>query len=349
MAKKKYSRLTINEREIILKGLSEGKTQKEIANDLGRHPSTLSREINKIEMNKSSYSPNNGQQEACKQARKRKRKYKINTEKKLANYIEEKLKIKWSPELISAILKKLFPNQPHMHVSHETIYRYIYSTKNKLRRQELINYLKQSRKRRKPRKRAGSKGSRIRNLTPIHERPDTAEDREEPGHWEGDLVIGKDHKSAIGTLVERTTRFTIIVTFEGTPNSLAVVRGFAAALGVLPAHMKKSLTYDRGMEMAAHQYFTEITGIPVFFADAYSPWQRGTNENTNGLIRDYYPKKTDFRGIDHMKITSVASALNLRPRKVLEYYTPNQFFVWLSTNSWATASDFLVRQYALVV
>jgi IS30 family transposase len=183
----------------------------------------------------------------------------------------------------------------------------------------------------------------------IHDRPDTVEDRQEPSHWEGDLVIGKDHKSAIGTLVERTTRFTIIVSFVGTPNAITTAHAFAAALGVLPTHMKKSLTYDRGTEMASHQRFSELTGIPVFFADPYSPWQRGTNENTNGLIRDYLPKGTDFREIDDARLIAIESALNSRPRKTLEYHTPEQLFSWLNHGAEATVEGFLTHSYPVVI
>jgi transposase, IS30 family len=236
-----------------------------------------------------------------------------------------------------------------MQLSHETIYRYIYSIEDKECRIALINCLRQSRKRRKPRRKDGFKRSAIRNLVSIHERPNTAKDREEPGHWEGDLIIGKNHKSAIGTLVERTTRFTIIVSFLGTPNAIATTHAFAAALGVLPSHMKKSLTYDRGTEMAAHQRFTELTGIPVYFADPYSPWQRGTNENTNGLIRDYLPKGTDFREIDDEQLITIESALNSRPRKTLEYHTPEQLFNWLNQRVESTVEGFYIHCYPFVV
>lgn len=345
MTEKLYSRLTIEEREILLKGLAEGRTQKSIAKELNRNPSTISREIRRCKMNCLTYRPSIGNKDAKKKSVNRKRKYKIFTNSELTNFIEEKLEIKWSPEQISAILKREFENQLHMNISHETIYRYIYSIDDKEHRHKLIDCLRQSRKRRKPQKKGGAKRTTIRNLVSIHDRPYTAVDRKEPGHWEGDLVIGKDHKSAIGTLVERTTRFVIIVSFIGTPNAITTAHAFAAALGALPGHMKKSLTYDRGTEMAAHQRFTEITGIPVFFADPYSPWQRGTNENTNGLIRDYLPKGTDFRDINDESLIYVESALNDRPRKTLDYNSPSQIFSWLSRSTEASVDGFFEHCY----
>lgn len=349
MAKKEYLRFTINEREILLKGLAEGRTQKWISEELSRSPSTISREIRRGEMFRSSYRPSSGQKDAEYQSTKRRRVYKLLINKELSEFIEEKLKLKWSPEQISGVLRKTYPDQPGMHISHETIYRYIYSIEDKEHRIALVNCLRQSRKRRRPQRKDGSKRTTIRNLVSIHERPDTVKDREEPGHWEGDLVIGKDHKSAIGTLVERTTRFTIIVSFVGTPNAITTAHAFAAALGVLPSHMKRSLTYDRGTEMAAHQRFTELTGVPVFFADPYSPWQRGTNENTNGLIRDYLPKGTDFREVDDEKLIVIESALNSRPRKTLEYHTPKQLFSWLSQRAESTVEGFFIDRYPFVI
>lgn len=349
MANKKYVRFSIEEREILLKGLAEGKTQKAIAEELDRHQSTISREIRRIKMNRFSYRPSSGQKDADQQSIKRKRVYKLLINEELVGFVEEKLRIKWSPEQICGVLKKDFSGEPDMQLSHETIYRYIYSIEDKEHQKELIGCLRQSRKRRKPRKKGASKRTTIRNLVSIHDRPDTVEDRQEPGHWEGDLVIGKDHKSAIGTLVERTTRFTIIVSFVGTPNAITTAHAFAAALGVLPTHMKKSLTYDRGTEMASHQRFSELTGIPVFFADPYSPWQRGTNENTNGLIRDYLPKGTDFREIDDARLIAIESALNSRPRKTLEYHTPEQLFSWLNHGAEATVEGFLTHSYPVVI
>lgn len=346
MAQKEYSRLSINEREILFKRLAERKRQKEIAKELSRHPSTISREIRRAGMNRSSYLPFAADQNSQALSFNRRRKYKILENQELANFVEEMLKAKWSPEQIAGTLKKVSPVNT---VSHESIYRYIYSIENKDHRNALINCLRQSRKRRRPRKQGKSRRTTIRNLVSIHERPIEVETREEPGHWEGDLIIGKDHKSAIGTLVERTTRFVIIVSFEGNHSTSEVVRGFAAALGIFPPHMKKSLTYDRGTEMSGHQWFTKITGIPVFFADPYSPWQRGTNENTNGLIRQYFPKGSDFRDVDDPVYASVVLELNQRPRKTLDFCNPKEMFQWFLKSSGTDVHDFYASSYMRAV
>lgn len=346
MAQKLYTRLSVAEREILFKHLAEGWSQKDIAIELGRNPSTISREITRVGMTKSTYSLNLGEKHASIESKKRKRKFKLVENQELAKFVEDKLKQKWSPEQISGILD----SEPSLRISHETIYRYIYSIGNKEHRDVLVNSLRQSRKRRRPRKRPGSmRRTTIRNLISIHDRPDEVKNREIPGHWEGDLIIGKDQKSAIGTLVERTTRFTIIVSFQGNHASREVCHAFAAALGVLPTHMKKSLTYDRGTEMSGHQRFTEISGIPVFFADPYSPWQRGTNENTNGLVRQYLPKKTDFREVSDDKLLKIQNELNVRPRKGLDYFDPKQIFEWFCKHKETTINDFYVYQYPLAL
>jgi len=331
MAQKVYSRLSIEEREILYKKLAEGTKQSQIAKELDRHPSAISREIRRNGMNRETYRPTKAEQNSKQQSLKRRKKLKLVQNPDLTAFVEDKLMEKWSPEQISWVLKKVSSNSSTQ-ISHETIYRHIYSIENKEHKSSLINCLRRSRKRRRPRKRGSKKRTTIRNLVSIHARPRAVENREEVGHWEGDLVIGKDHQSAIGTLVERTTRRTIIVSFSQNHSTKEVVLGFAAALGILPTHMKKSLTYDRGSEMAGHTKLTEITGIPVFFADPYSPWQRGTNENTNGLIRTYFPKGTDFNEIDDERILTVQNALNERPRKCLDYGTPNKFFDWFSEN-----------------
>ena len=345
MTQNHYSRLSIDEREILYKSLAEGKKQKDIAKALNRDPSTISREIRRDGMNRSTYRPSNAEKDFKRESLKRRRKYKLVEDQELAKIIEDKIKLKWSPEQISGALKKRFPNSTYMHVSHETIYRYIYSIEAKEHRESLVNGLRRSRKRRRSRKKRTGKRTTIRNLVSIHKRPDEVESRETPGHWEGDLVIGKDHKSAIGTLVERTTRFTIIVSFQGSHSTKDVCQAFAAALGVLPSHMKKSLTYDRGTEMAGHQWFTEITGIPVFFADPYCSWQRGTNENTNGLIRDYLPKKTDFRVVTDQRLFDIQDTLNHRPRKTLDFCHPGEMFQWFCQNEGGTTHDFYITLY----
>ena len=209
MAKTLYSRFTIDEREILFKRLAEGKYQKDIAKELSRDPSTISREIQRSGMSRSSYRPSIAEEDVEIQKLKRRRKYKLVENRDLAGLVESKLKQKWSPEQISGRFKKDFPYSPYMHISHETIYRYIYSIEDKEHKASLISNMRQSRRRRRPRKNGSKKRTNIKNIVSIHERPPEVEDREEPGHWEGDLVVGKDHRSAVATLVERTTRYTI--------------------------------------------------------------------------------------------------------------------------------------------
>ena len=196
-----------------------------------------------------------------------------------------------------------------------------YTSDDKEHRHKLIDCLRQSRKRRKPQKKGGAKRTTIRNLVSIHDRPYTAVDRKEPGHWEGDLVIGKDHKSAIGTLVERKTRFTYILKLANKKSN-TVTSAFSKALNSLDANWRKTLTYDNGVEMAYHHKLTAKTGMDVYFAHPYSFWERGTNENTNGLIRRYLTKGANFHQITQEQLMHIQHRLNNRPRKILGYKTP---------------------------
>lgn len=348
MTQKQYSRFSIEEREILHKRLAEKKKQREIAEELSRSKSVISREIRRAGMTRKTYSPIKAERDAAQQSLKRKKKSKLTEDQPLATFVEEKLKVKWSPEQISGVLKNFPPNSTAC-VSHESIYRYIYSIEDQEHKTALVNCLRRSRKRRRRRKKGSKKRTSIRDLTSIHARPEEVHSREVVGHWEGDLIIGKDHKSAIGTLVERTTRLTIIVSFQGGISTTKVVHGFAAALGVLPPHMKKSLTYDRGTEMSNHKKFTEITGIPVYFADPYCSWQRGTNENTNGLIRAYFPKGTDFRVIDDEALLMAQNELNIRPRKCLNFCTPSEMFDWFTENSGCSPDHFYSICYPQVM
>jgi len=349
MAKTLYSRFTIDEREILFKRLAEGKYQKDIAKELSRDPSTISREIQRSGMSRSSYRPSIAEEDVEIQKLKRRRKYKLVENRDLAGLVESKLKQKWSPEQISGRFKKDFPYSPYMHISHETIYRYIYSIEDKVHKMSLISNMRQSRRRRRPRKNGSKKRTNIKNIVSIHERPQEVEDREEPGHWEGDLVVGKDHRSAVATLVERTTRYTIIVTFNRFPNSIQVAKAFAAVFGMIPSHLRLSVTLDRGSEFAAYLKFTELTCVPVYFADPYCPYQRGTNENINGLIRQYCPKKTDFGDVDDRTMIDINDELNDRPRKTLEFFTPNEMYTWFSENPNKKVTDFFKIAYGVAI
>ena len=208
-----------------------------------------------------------------------------------------------------------------MQISHETIYQYIYvQTKGELKK-ELISYLRQRKPRRQSRKLETDKRGTIPDMISIHQRPEEVADRAIPGHWEGDLIIGKDHKSAIGTLVERSTRYLIITRLKAKAAE-SVRKAFSKAMKKLPECLARTLTYDRGKEMSEHKKFTVDTKMQVYFCDPHSPWQRGTNENTNGLIRDFWPKGTDFSAITPKQLLWVQEALNERPRETLNWETP---------------------------
>lgn len=226
----------------------------------------------------------------------------------------------WSPEQIAARLKIKF-NDLNMHVSPETIYTHLYVLPRGALKKELLGHLRQFRTKRKKRGKHHAAHGPIPDLISIHERPIEVEDRSIPGHWEGDLIIGDSHKSAIGTLVERTTRTTLIIPLD-KKDALSVRQAFVRRIRYLPKQLKLSMTYDRGGEMAQHKLFSQQTKMKVYFADPQSPWQRGTNENTNGLIRQYFPKGTDFSKVKHTELRRVQNLLNSRPRKVLSWKTP---------------------------
>ena len=217
-----------------------------------------------------------------------------------------------------------------MRISHETIYQYLYCLPRGELKKELMAGLRLQRKRRLSRAAIHARRPGIADIISISERPEETADRTVPGHWEGDLIIGKDRQSALGTLVERTTRTVLLVPLK-KKDALSVRLAFAKAFKRIPKKFAKTLTYDRGTEMAQHKMFTEETGIQVYFADPYSPWQRGTNENTNGLIRQYFPKGTDFRMVSSAAIAKAERRLNSRPRKVLGFYTPTEKFYELTT------------------
>lgn len=317
-----YKRLSIEEREEIAKGLTKKEKITDISIKLGRDRTTIYREIRRLNK-KEEYSAYYAQADA-KEKEQRRKKGKKKLENKHWEWIEEHLQKRWSPEEISNHLK-LNRKAYSFQISHESIYRYIYCQKEK-KKKELIACLRHRKKQRKRRKRGQEKRGKIKNAISIHNRPKEIEKRETFGHWEGDLVIGRNHRTAIGTLVERKSRYTKIVPLFQGKDSSSVVKSFASALIEIPPELKKSMTYDRGLEMAMHELFTELTGIPVYFADPSCPWQRGTNENTNGLIRDFFPKGTDFSNYTEEDFQRVEDLLNDRPRKVNGFRSPRQVF-----------------------
>jgi IS30 family transposase len=240
----------------------------------------------------------------------------------LRELVQTKLLEKLSPEQISRELRQQFPDDAEMQVSHETIYQSIYVQGRGALRRELAVCLRTGRALRRPRRKSQERRGRIPNMINISERPAEVEDRAVPGHWEGDLIIGKGHQSAVATLAERASRFCLIVALPDGRTADKVADALADRILTLPAALRRTLTWDRGIEMAAHATFTLASGMPVYVADPHSPWQRGTNENTNGLIRYYLPKGTDLSGYAQGQLDAIADKLNARPRRTLSYRTP---------------------------
>jgi len=248
---------------------------------------------------------------------------KIDTYGRLKVYVYKGLLKHWSPEQISGRIKKDYPNDPVMSISHEAIYMHVYSHRQARLNRKLIALLPYHKTRRRKRRESPRRRARIKDQVSIDQRPKHVETRLEAGHWEGDLMVGVRQNSAIGTLVERKARYTCIVKLKNRKSS-TVRRRFVKVLNQFSAGFKKSLTYDNGVEMAQHKLVTAQTGMQVYFAHPYSSWERGTNENTNGLIRRFFPKGTDFNLVDEPRLKEVQDNLNNRPRKVLGYKTPNE-------------------------
>ncbi len=327
-----YHRLTLAEREQISQGLWADESFGQIAIRINRNPSTISREVKRsVKKKRRSYSAIKAQIKTDLNKKKRGRKKKLENNAALKEYIYDGLKQEWSPEEIAKRIKLEYSDDMTMRISHETIYQHLYCLPRGELKKELMKSLRQERKYRQSRKNAHYRRQRIPDIISISERPKEAEGRIVPGHWEGDLLIGKGRSSALGTLVERTTRLTLLVPLT-TKDAFAVRASFAGAFKRIPKQFTKTLTYDRGSEMSQHKLFTEQTKIQVYFADPYSPWQRGTNENTNGLIRQYFPKgRTDFKQVSLSAIREAERRLNSRPRKTLGFYTPSEKFYELIT------------------
>jgi IS30 family transposase len=312
-----------DERIHIADRLREKATVRAIAAELGRSPSTISREVRRNRHPESgAYRPHAAQARAdARRPRPKPRKIMQNLE--LRDAVQAMLDEKWSPEQICHALRQKFPDRPEMHVVHETIYQALYVQGRGQLRRELAGALRSGRARRRPQRQANRRQPRFTTpMVMISERPAEAADRAVPGHWEGDLIIGKDGKSAIGTLVERATRYVMLLHLPGDHGAEAVLDALTSTVQTLPAQLMRSLTWDQGSEMARHGEFTLATDIPVYFCDPASPWQRGSNENTNGLLRQYFPKGTDLSAHDPEHLVAVADQLNRRPRKTLGWETP---------------------------
>jgi IS30 family transposase len=315
--------LSLAEREEIMILHAQELTDAEIGRRLGRDRSTIGRELSRNSTTQG-YRASSAQHAAEVRA-KRPKTAKLAADAVLREKVQRDLTARWSPEQISARLVRDFPDQPRMHVTHETIYQALYVQGRGALRRELAECLRTGRAIRRPRRTPDGRRARqgkIAGMVPISERPAEVEDRAVPGHWEGDLIVGKDNASAIATLVERTTRFCLLLHLPYGKDAAAVAEEMIRTIGRLPAELRRSLTWDQGTEMAQHAAITLATDLDIFFCDPHSPWQRGSNENTNGLLRQYFPKGTDLSAHSPERLAEVAAQLNGRPRKTLGWDTP---------------------------
>jgi IS30 family transposase len=313
--------LSVAEREEIALGLAQRKPVRQIARELGRAASTVSREVRRNSSGAGSYRALAAQSRAEQRGR-RPKEAKLAGNDELRGWVQGKLRKRWSPEQISARLAAEFPDRPEMRVSHETIYQSLYVQGRGALRRELAASLRTGRALRKPRRKTGERRGGIAGMVNISERPAEAADRAVPGHWEGDLLVGAHGRSAIGTLVERSTRFTMLVPLPAGHDAPAVAEALTPVIAGLPGAVRRSLTWDQGWEMRSHAQIAVAADVEIYFCDPHSPWQRGSNENTNGLLRQYFPKGTSLAGYTPDHLAAVADELNGRPRKTLGWKTP---------------------------
>ena len=315
--------LSVAARDEILIGIERRESNAVIAARVGCHPSTVSREIAR-NGGRARYRPNAAERRAFEQARRAKAS-KLVTNRRLHDAVAAMLAQRYSPQQISARLKLEHVDDAGMRVSHETIYQALYVQARGGFRKELTAALRTGRVRRTPHTRPTSGGrGRIQEMINISQRPPQVADRAVPGHWEGDLLIGANNASAIATLVERSTRYVLLAALPQGQSASSVRDAITASILTLPAHLRRSLTWDQGKEMAQHQQFTIDTNVTVYFCDPHSPWQRGSNENTNGLLRQYFPKGTSLKNITQEQLNAVAAQLNARPRQTLGWMKPSE-------------------------
>ena len=323
----RYRRMSLMEREELSRMLAAGYSLRATGRALGRAPSTVSRELSRQHASPVTYRAVRAHQRAQRWAHHPRKPRKLAVQPRLRRAVLTLLAQRWSPEQIARGLPQRYPDEPTMRISHEAIYTYLYVLPRGVFKRELTHYLRRRHRFRRPRKvRLSSRP--IQDLISIDERPAAVADRTVPGHWEGDLLVGHANASALGTLVERTTRFTLLVPLKAK-DAGAVRRAFARELRTLPAQLRRSLTYDQGQEMREHRLFTKQTKMRVYFAHPHAPWERGTNENTDGLLRQFFPKGTRFHQLSRREIKRVQAMFNDRPRKVLNWHSPAHAFTQL--------------------
>ena len=313
-------RLRLDEREEIALGLRMGESMRSIARRLGRSPSTITREV-KNNADTGGYRIWQAHERAREETR-RPKQSKL-SDPLLCATVTSWLEMLWSPQEIAERLKIEFPGEPTMNVSHETIYQSLFVQGRGELRRELARCLRSGRTQRRPQGRVNRQG-KIPDMVMISERPAEVEDRAVPGHWEGDLIVGAGGRSAVGTLVERTTRFVLLLHLANDHTAPTVEAAMRRAIATLPSELMRSVTWDQGPEMARHRSISVATGVPIYFCDPHSPWQRGSNENTNGLLRQYMPKGTDLSALSEEDLLSIQRSLNGRPRKTLGYRMPEE-------------------------
>jgi transposase, IS30 family len=318
-------RLSFAEREEISRGLAAGHSIRAIAAGLERSPSTVCREVN-ANGGRRRYRALKADRGAEKRALRPKR-AKLSQCRRLRGAVERKLEALWSPQQISSWLAETYPDNPEMQVSHETIYQSLFVQGRGTLRKELHTCLRTGRamRRAKAYTKGGVGQGQIRNMVMISERPAEATDRAVPGHWEGDLIFGKK-MTAIGTLVERHSRYVLLLKLPNGHGAESVRKAMTKRILTLPAQLRRSITWDQGKEMAEHVQFTVDTGVQIYFCDPKSPWQRGSNENTNGLLRQYLPKSSDLSRCTQRELDAIARSLNTRPRQTLGWMTPSKAF-----------------------
>ncbi len=316
--------LTLAEREEISRGVVGGQSLRSIAASLGRAPSTVCREINRND-GRRDYRANKAEQAAWHRAH-RPKTCKLAQNRALARIVANKLQLQWAPRQIAGWLKRTYPSDENYQVSHETIYRTLFIQARGALKKELLQHLRKTRAMRRSRHHTQKTADhgRIKDAVSIRERPAEVEDRAVPGHWEGDLLFGSNN-SQIATLVERQTRYVMLARVK-SKDTKTVINALIKQAHKLPRELYKSLTWDRGKELADHKRFSLATDINVYFCDPQSPWQRGSNENTNGLLRQYFPKGMDLSGVHQNRLNAVARRLNERPRETLQFYSPAEKF-----------------------
>lgn len=332
-----YQQLRPEERVVLSSMKLQGASIRSIARVLNRPPSTVSREL----LRNGSEAGYDALQAQARQAQRRRASRpaaKLESRGLLWGVVVTMLAWRWSPQQIAATLRRVYPNQPEHQVSHETIYTAIYAHAKGELRQDLIACLRQGQSTRRPRRRGQDRRGQIPDMVSIHLRPPPIEDRQVPGHWEGDLIKGAGNRSSVGVLVERSSRLVLLARMESA-TAEAALAAFTVKLRSIAEPLRQSLTYDQGREMARHADLARATGVRVYFCDPHSPWQRGTCENTNGLLRQYLPKGTDLSVYSQAELDAIADSLNTRPRATHQWRTPLEVFNFILANSDSSASS----------